>query len=140
MGTIMSTTSIFTKFVEAGRLVRITEGTYHNRIAVIVDIVNLKRVIIDGPTTGVPRQMITVRRIELLNQLTDVPRFALTEEVKTFMEKKENVELLASAKNSFSVRSREGLKVIQQMTDFERFKYERAVKKLKAERVKLAGL
>jgi large subunit ribosomal protein L14e len=48
-----------------GRVVYINFGPLAGKIAVVVDIVNGSRVIIDGPTLGVERQMITNKRLTL---------------------------------------------------------------------------
>ena len=48
-----------------GRVVYINFGPMSGKIAVVVDIVNGSRVIIDGPGLGVERQMISNRRLTL---------------------------------------------------------------------------
>ena len=48
-----------------GRVVYINFGPLAGKIAVVVDIVNGSRVIIDGPGTGVERQMISNKRLTL---------------------------------------------------------------------------
>eukprot|EP00286_Rhodomonas_abbreviata_P011876 CAMPEP_0181326798 /NCGR_PEP_ID=MMETSP1101-20121128/21717_1 /TAXON_ID=46948 /ORGANISM="Rhodomonas abbreviata, Strain Caron Lab Isolate" /LENGTH=134 /DNA_ID=CAMNT_0023435329 /DNA_START=27 /DNA_END=431 /DNA_ORIENTATION=+ len=58
---------VFTRFVEVGRVVVINFGPDAGKIATIIDIVDGKRVLIDGPqsVTGIHRQVIGVRRISL---------------------------------------------------------------------------
>ncbi|CAK74040.1 unnamed protein product (macronuclear) [Paramecium tetraurelia] len=53
------------KFVEVGRVVKINYGPQEGKLATIVEILNDKRVLIDGPTTGVQRQVIPIRRLTL---------------------------------------------------------------------------
>jgi large subunit ribosomal protein L14e len=48
-----------------GRVVYINFGPLAGKLAVVVDIVNGSRVIIDGPTLGVERQMISNKRLTL---------------------------------------------------------------------------
>ena len=48
-----------------GRVVYINFGPLAGKIAVVVDIVNGSRVIIDGPTLSVERQMISNKRLTL---------------------------------------------------------------------------
>jgi len=48
-----------------GRVVYINFGPSAGKIAVVVDIVNGSRVIIDGPGLGVERQMISNKRLTL---------------------------------------------------------------------------
>ena len=61
----MIVTQGFTKFVQIGRVVRINYGHDEGKLATIVDIVNDKRALIDGPTSGVARQVIPIRRLTL---------------------------------------------------------------------------
>ncbi|CAD8184656.1 unnamed protein product [Paramecium pentaurelia] len=56
---------VLAKFVEVGRVVKINYGPQEGRLATIVEILNDKRVLIDGPTTGVQRQVIPIRRLTL---------------------------------------------------------------------------
>ncbi|KIJ91518.1 hypothetical protein K443DRAFT_482027 [Laccaria amethystina LaAM-08-1] len=52
----MSTESKFKRFVEIGRVVLLKSGPFSGKIAVITEIIDHNRAIIDGSTTGVPRQ------------------------------------------------------------------------------------
>ena len=51
--------------VSLGRVVYINFGTYAGKLAVIVDIVDGKRVVVDGPTQNVPRHVLSTRRLSL---------------------------------------------------------------------------
>uniref|UniRef100_A0A7S3GTF9 60S ribosomal protein L14 n=1 Tax=Spumella elongata TaxID=89044 RepID=A0A7S3GTF9_9STRA len=57
----------FTRFVEVGRVVLINFGPDAGKLATIIDIVDGKRVLIDGPqsVTGIHRQVIGLRRVAL---------------------------------------------------------------------------
>eukprot|EP01039_Chlorochromonas_danica_P006595 gene6595-7288_t len=57
----------FTRFVEVGRVVLINYGPDAGKIATVVDVVDGKRILIDGPqnVTGVHRQVITTQRVTL---------------------------------------------------------------------------
>ena len=57
----------FTRFVEPGRLALITFGPCAGKMCTIVDIVDQKRVVVDGPEsiTGVKRHMMPVKRLSL---------------------------------------------------------------------------
>merc|ERR1712055_347325 len=46
----------FKNFVEVGRVAFLTEGAHTQKLAVIVDIIDGTRALIDGPCSGVPRQ------------------------------------------------------------------------------------
>merc|ERR1719515_354204 len=62
-----SAISIYKRFVEPGRLTLITYGPCEGKMATIVDIVDQKRVVVDGPedVTGVRRHMMPIRRLSL---------------------------------------------------------------------------
>ncbi len=72
-------------------------GEFANRIAVIVEIIDHNRVIIDGPTSNVPRQVISIRRIELTKMNVSLPRAARTGTVKKVMEKEEVAKKFAAS-------------------------------------------
>merc|ERR1712183_959171 len=70
--------------MQVGRVVYVNYGPCQGRLAVVVDIVDENRILVDGPTTGVDRQVIPAKRIELTkfrinkvmrNQHTDFNRF-----------------------------------------------------------------
>ncbi|ODV59805.1 60S ribosomal protein eL14, partial [Ascoidea rubescens DSM 1968] len=48
-----------------GRVVLITKGASSGKLAVIVEIIDQKRVLIDGPVSGVPRQAIALAHTTL---------------------------------------------------------------------------
>lgn len=60
--------SLFTRFVQIGRVVVITYGEYTGRIAAILDVIDANSVLVSGPEGGVPRHPISLKRI----QLTDI--------------------------------------------------------------------
>eukprot|EP00401_Gymnodinium_catenatum_P081916 CAMPEP_0117513222 /NCGR_PEP_ID=MMETSP0784-20121206/29440_1 /TAXON_ID=39447 /ORGANISM="" /LENGTH=134 /DNA_ID=CAMNT_0005308975 /DNA_START=35 /DNA_END=439 /DNA_ORIENTATION=- len=75
----------FTRFVEVGRVVLINYGPDAGKLATIIDIVDSKKVLIDGPQsiTGVHRQVIGVRRIALTDiVVTKLPRNATQKNLK----------------------------------------------------------
>lgn len=57
----------FTRFVEVGRVVLINYGPDAGKLATIVDIVDSKKILIDGPqsVTGIHRQVILTKRVSL---------------------------------------------------------------------------
>ena len=67
---------MFKRFVEVGRVVLINYGPLAGRLAVIVEIINTVKVLIDGPTTNVRRQEISIRRLSLTDFKVDVLRGA----------------------------------------------------------------
>eukprot|EP01033_Poteriospumella_lacustris_P011757 gene11757-8376_t len=121
----------FTKFVEVGRVVVITYGPDLGKLATIVDIIDGKRVLIDGPQgiTGVHRQVIGTKRIQLTGVVaTGLTRNATQKSLKAAWEE-QNVlgkwKETAWAKKLASKNKRASL------SDFDRFKV-RVAKKERA--------
>lgn len=73
---------VYKRFVETGRVVLINYGSQSGKLAVIVEIVNTNRILIDGPTTGVKRQEIALRRVSLTDVCLKIRNGAKTSEVK----------------------------------------------------------
>lgn len=68
--------------MQAGRVALINYGEHLNKLVVIVDIVDQSRVLVEGVTTNVRRQMINVKRIALTSLTLDgITRGASTEDV-----------------------------------------------------------
>ena len=65
---------MFKKFVEVGRVVLINYGPSAGKLAIVVEIINTSRILVDGPTTGVKRQEISLKRISLTDFKIDVAR------------------------------------------------------------------
>merc|ERR1711976_621891 len=110
---------VFTKFVEVGRVAMINYGPSAGRLAVIVDIISTVRFLIDGPTTNVRRQEMSVSRLTLSEFVIEVPRgvkrAALIKAINEFgLEKKWGQTSWARQLNRRARRA--------QLTDFDRFK------------------
>ena len=111
--------SLFNRFVEIGRVVLINYGEYEGRIAAILDVIDANSVIVSGPTSGVPRTPISIKRI----QLTDIscpirrnPRNKTLEKIWT----ENNIQ--QQWENSSWGRKLLNRKRKSEMNDFDRFK------------------
>jgi large subunit ribosomal protein L14e len=118
---------VFSKYVEVGRVAFINYGTLAGKLVVIVDILNTSSVLVDGPTTGVRRQEISISRLQLTEHIVNVPRGikrqALKKAVEEFgLEKKFNESAWG---RRLATRAKR-----RQLSDFDRFK----VKVLKQKR------
>lgn len=109
----------FTKFVEVGRVVLLNFGSSTGKLAVIVEIISTNRVLIDGPTTGVKRQEISLRRVTLTDIVIPIARGIKTAALKKVVEEKKVSEnfLTTSLGKRFTKTNRRA-----ELTDFERFK------------------
>mmetsp|Transcript_13985 Transcript_13985/g.19110 ORF Transcript_13985/g.19110 Transcript_13985/m.19110 type:complete len:136 (-) Transcript_13985:73-480(-) len=63
----------FTRFVQVGRVVLISFGPDTGKLATIIDVIDAKRVLIDGPQseTGVHRQVISLKRVALTDLVVE---------------------------------------------------------------------
>lgn len=78
----------FTRFVEAGRVALVNYGENLNKLVIIVDILDQSRVLVDGPTCGLRRQVMNVKRIALTSiKVEGIERAASVDVVKAAYEK-----------------------------------------------------
>ncbi|KAH3899806.1 60S ribosomal protein eL14 SCDLUD_004099 [Saccharomycodes ludwigii] len=106
------------RLVEVGRVVLIKKGPSAGKLATIVEIIDHKRALIDGPETGVSRQAITLGHVTLTPLTFSIPRGA-----KTAVVAKKWAAAGVSAKWASSSWAK---KIAQRerraaLTDFERF-------------------
>ncbi|KAJ3333317.1 60S ribosomal protein L14 [Blyttiomyces sp. JEL0837] len=118
-GHLINTSIVFTKFVEVGRVVLVNYGPFAGKLAVIVDIVDHSRVLVDGPTTGVPRQVLSFKRLSLTDIVVKVPRTAGTVSVKKALEKQDLLGLWNKTAWAKKLAARDAR---SKLTDFDRFK------------------
>ncbi|KAG5518483.1 hypothetical protein PMAC_002879 [Pneumocystis sp. 'macacae'] len=127
----MVDSKLFKRMVQIGRVVLLINGDFKNRIAVIVEILDCRRVVLDGPNTGVPRHIASCN--DLL--LTSIMVHSLAHSVRTGIVAKrwdaQNITAqwnkTAMAKKLFSRERR------MQLNDFERFQVMLLKKKRRSE-------
>ncbi|KZF20800.1 60S ribosomal protein L14 [Xylona heveae TC161] len=112
------------RLVEVGRVVLLTGGQYDGRLATVVEIVDHKRVLVDGPADdaklAVPRQAIRLSDVVLTPiVIAKLPRAAGTGAVKAAWKKAEVEQKFGQSKWA---KGREQKARRAQLTDFERFK------------------
>lgn len=110
---------MFNRFVEVGRVIRINYGPDCGKLAIIVEVFDHNRVIIDGPTTGVARQALSIKRLSLTGLKVTIPRGAGSK-VLTKVIAKENI--LAKWNECGTAKKIAAHEARQSMTDFDRFK------------------
>ncbi|KAJ9287332.1 hypothetical protein DTO021C3_5023 [Paecilomyces variotii] len=123
------------KLVEVGRVVLIRSGPYTGKLATIVEIVDHRRVLVDGPSSQenkvVPRHVLALSHATLTPfVIPRLPRAAGTGPVKKLWEKNEIDAKFAQS--SFAKRS-EQQERRKNLTDFERFKVLRLRKQARYE-------
>ncbi|KAG2174773.1 hypothetical protein INT43_005835 [Umbelopsis isabellina] len=123
----------FQRQVEVGRVVLINYGADAGKLAVIVDILDHSRALIDGPTTGVKRQAHAYRRMTLTPLVVkDLPRGAGATAVKKYLEKNETIAAWNKTAWAQKLANRVQRK---NLSDFDRFK----LMKLKSQRRAIVG-
>ncbi|KAF2262399.1 60S ribosomal protein L14 [Lojkania enalia] len=121
MGDADITTSAW-RLVEVGRVVLFGAGPYNGRLATIVEIIDHKRVLVDGPSKDKPVPRHSARLADL--SLTPIvipklPRASRNGIVRAAWEK-ENVDGKFTESNW--AKKREQFQKRRQLNDFERFK------------------
>jgi len=116
----------FHQFVEVGRVVVVNQGPFSNQLAVIVDIVNDKRVIIDFVDHNSPRQPIPVFRLKLTDFQVKIGRNA---EISAVRE-----AITAEGIKSKFFETNWGKRILQgesssNLNDFQRYKHVQLVNK-----------
>eukprot|EP00048_Salpingoeca_helianthica_P014294 m.221003 g.221003 ORF g.221003 m.221003 type:complete len:168 (-) comp15694_c0_seq1:104-607(-) len=109
---------VYTRFVEIGRVVLINAGPDANKLAVIVDVIDSNRALIDGPSSGVSRQAINFRNLSLTDFKIKIGHSAASKYVAKAYEAAEITkkwEATSWAKKLVARAKRASL------TDFERF-------------------
>merc|ERR1712137_98110 len=120
--------TMYERFVEPGRLSLVTYGPCEGKMCTIVDIVDQKRVIVDGPEslTGVRRHMMPVKRLSLTDFKCTIPRGAREKTLKKALEKDEVMKKWSETAWAAKLKNKA---VRKEMSDFDRFKVYQAKKK-----------
>ncbi|KAL1311339.1 hypothetical protein AAFC00_001515 [Neodothiora populina] len=121
--------------VEVGRVVLFSTGPFTGRLAAIVEIIDHKRVLIEGPSSKpeavVPRHAISLSHVSLTPVVIEkLPRASGHGALKAAWEKA-GVE--KSWENSAWAQNRERSSKRKQLSDFERFKVMRLRKQARFE-------
>ncbi|PSR90732.1 60S ribosomal protein L14-A-like protein [Coniella lustricola] len=121
--------------VQVGRIVVLQSGAEAGRLAAIVEIVDHKRALIDGPSSDsalqVTRQLVSFSNVVLTDfVVASLPRGARTTTVKKFWEK---AEIDKKWKESNWAKKRDQQSKRAGLTDFDRFKVLRLKKQRRFE-------
>lgn len=109
--------SVNWRLVEVGRVVLVNQGKYSGKLAAIVEIIDYKRALIDGPE--VPRQGVTLNHVTLTpHVVAGLPR-ASGHAVLLKKWKSEDIESKWAASSWAKKIARSQRR--RQLTDFERF-------------------
>ncbi|XP_060861359.1 large ribosomal subunit protein eL14 [Metopolophium dirhodum] len=115
----------FKRFVETGRVVYVVDGPYKGKIVSIVDCIDQKTVLVDGPETGVPRSKMRISQIHLTKFKINFPYNGSTRTVRQAWKKADLNKLWVQTRWAEKAANREKR---ASLGDFERFKLKRARK------------
>lgn len=119
----------FKRYMEVGRVVLINYGPDKGRLAVVIDIVDQNKCLIDCPSTGVARQVIPFKRIALTDFTVGIQANARQ---KTLLAKWEEAGMDQKWEATGWARKLAARKKRASLNDFGRFKV-MVAKKQKAE-------
>ncbi|KAF9439253.1 hypothetical protein BGZ76_007454 [Entomortierella beljakovae] len=128
-------TPTFQRVVEIGRVVLINYGPDAGKLAVIVDIIDHNRALVEGPTTGIARTAYAFRRLTLTPLVVKVPRNAGQVVLKAAIEKQDLAGSWAKTSWAKKIASRAQR---ASNSDFDRFKIQK-YKKLRREIINKAN-
>jgi large subunit ribosomal protein L14e len=128
----------FSRYMEVGRVVLINYGPEKGKLAVVIDIVDQNKCLIDGPDSGVLRQVIPFTRIALTDFVVKVQRNARQ---KTLKKAWKEADIDAKWEATSWAKKLANRKKRASLNDFGRFKV-MVAKKQKAEIIqkKLASM
>jgi len=131
---------VFTRFVQIGRVALINYGADTGKLCVIVNVLDLNRVLVDGPLTltGVARQKIPTKRLILTDYVVKIPIGARPSTLEKALKFEGVLDKYAASKEGTLLTVK---KARATATDFDRFKLMVARKTMaRAVQVKLAKL
>jgi large subunit ribosomal protein L14e len=113
------TIAAFPKLVEVGRVVLLKAGKQKGSIASVVDIIDARRFLIDGPESGVPRRAARANEIHLTKFVLKYPRGCKT---KTVREAWNKAGMMQRWSETNLYKKMEAAKKRAAVTDLDRFK------------------
>lgn len=114
-------------FVEIGRVVRIARGPDAGKIAVIVNVIDQNRALIDGPITGINRQGFRLKDLYLTKYMVEgLTHKSNRAEVTQAMKDAKIVEQWEEDPANLKMKK---MKARREMGDFDRFKLRAAKSK-----------
>merc|ERR1711915_164016 len=113
----------FRKFVQIGRVVFLNDGRYKGKLAVVVDIIDGNRALIDGPCSDVPRQAFKFSEMYLTKYMLKIQRSMRSKGIRQEWERLRISQQFAASQWQQNI---EKSKIRTDMTDFDRYKLGRA--------------
>eukprot|EP01063_Lacrimia_lanifica_P011414 TRINITY_DN181_c0_g1_i2.p1 TRINITY_DN181_c0_g1~~TRINITY_DN181_c0_g1_i2.p1 ORF type:complete len:155 (+),score=83.29 TRINITY_DN181_c0_g1_i2:56-520(+) len=116
------------RFIEVGRVVLLKDSKYENKIAVVLDVLDMNRVLVDSPAcgskwTGVPRHVVTMKNLEATPVKVDTTRGA---KVTTLTKAIKEQGIVAAWDSSMWAKKISIRDARTNITDFDRVRLDRA--------------
>ncbi|XP_026870220.2 60S ribosomal protein L14 [Electrophorus electricus] len=116
---------VFKRFVEIGRVAFVAFGPHEGKLVAIVDVIDQNRALVDGPCSGVKRQSMPFKRMQLTDYVIKVPHSARQKYVRRAWEKAEINQKWEASNWAKKIEAR---KKKAKMNDFDRYKVMKAKK------------
>ena len=113
----------FERFVESGRVAYVSDGPHLGKLVTIVDIIDQNRVLVDGPSTSVPRCEMRLNQLHLTKFRLNFPYTGSTRVVRKAWDAAKINDLW---KETMWARKVEAKKKRLELSDFDRFKLRKA--------------
>ncbi len=117
---------VFERFVEIGRVAFVAVGKNRGKLCTIVDVIDQKRALVDGPCSDFPRQQIRLKKLHLTTFKIRIPHSARTSTVRKAWEK---ADIQKKWLGTTWAKKLAAKKRRADMTDFDRYKLMRAKQK-----------
>merc|ERR1712212_51905 len=114
---------VFKRYVEIGRVAYVSFGPQEGKLVAIVNVIDQNRALVDGPCTGVRRQAMPFKRMQLTDYVIKVPHSARQKFVRKAWEKAQVNEKWAESSWAKKIEARQKR---SKMSDFDRFKVMKA--------------
>nr|AAX48847.1 L14 [Suberites domuncula] len=108
---------VFKRFVEVGRVALINDGLNRGKLCVILDVVDQRRALVDGP--GLKRQAISFSKLSLTDFTVKISRSAREKQVKAAFE---NADIATKWEQTSWAKRIARKDKRTKLTDFDRFK------------------
>ena len=106
--------------LEIGRVVLFTFGPYVNKLAIVLDMVSAKQILVSGPGLGVPKTVTNVKRLKLTKfRLASVSK---GEKHSTLQQKIADADVQGKFDSSVLGTKLRNQEKRRALSDFERFK------------------
>ncbi|XP_075068514.1 large ribosomal subunit protein eL14 [Mixophyes fleayi] len=116
---------VFKRYVQIGRVAYISFGPHAGKLVAIVDVIDQNRALVDGPCSGVRRQAMPFKCMQLTDFVLKFPHSARQKYVRVAWEKEKVNEKWNATNWAKRIEARQKK---AKMSDFERYKVMKAKK------------